>query len=83
MLLNISSDFAKYASTGFSILFVTIIYIKNFFIDSPIHSRKFKHFREANKDFDLTMHPLEIKQRSLCLMILCFALYGFLIFGLG
>ena len=61
MFLEISPDMAKVSATMFSILFVTIIYIKNYFIDSPIHSRKMKHFREANKDFDMTMHPTEIK----------------------
>ena len=83
MLLNISSDFAKVASTSFSVLFVLTIYFKNFFIDSPIHSRAFKHFREANKDFDMTMHPLEIKQRSISLLILCGALFALLVIFLG
>ena len=64
MIVQASTFEANLLSFVFSALFVSSIYIKDFFVDSPITSPKYKELREKRPYFDMSLHPTEIKQRS-------------------
>ena len=69
MKLLVSTMEANVLSFLFSCLFVSAIYVKDYFVDSPITSPKYKALREKRPYDDMALHPTEIKQRSLSIGI--------------
>ena len=61
MFLNIPNYGIHLISFLSSCFFVAAIYVKNWFVESPIHSKSYALRRELNPHFDFAMHPVEIK----------------------
>ena len=60
MKLIISENSAHALSLLGSCAFIAAIYVKNWFLDSPIHSKFYALRRELNPEFDFSNHPVEI-----------------------
>ena len=52
-----------------SVCFVSAIYVKNYFVDSPMYSDKYKYEREKLHYIDFSLHATEIKQRTISISI--------------
>lgn len=53
------------------------IYLKNYIVESPCESEKYKAFREQNpQQVEWALHPVEIKQRTASVAVACFFSLG-------